>query len=107
MDDALNEYKKQRDLYFESVRVSCLPYFNDDRPLTSVTRIEMVVNEPMGISLLKRIRAAAANNGFVDHVDAPYLLTLEFRGWNEKGQEMSKEETEPVSYTHLTLPTKA
>ena len=96
MDKALNEYKKQRDLYFESVKLNSLPPFNEDRPLTSVTRIEMVVNEPMGISLLKRLRAAAANNGYADHVDAPYMLTLEFRGWNEKGQEMSKEEATPL-----------
>ena len=50
----------------------------------------------MGITLLKRLRTAAANNGFADHVDAPYLLTLEFRGWNEKGQEMSKEQSTPL-----------
>ena len=96
MDEAVNEYKKHRDLYFESVRLNSLPPFNEDRPLTSVTRIEMVINEPMGITLLKRLRAAAANNGFADHVDAPYLLTLEFRGWNEKGQEMSKEQSTPL-----------
>ena len=109
MDEALNEYKKQRDLYFESVRVNSLPPFNEDRPLSSVTKIEMVINEPMGISLLKRLRAAAANNGYADHVDAPYMLTLEFRGWNEKGQEISKDQTAllkrviPVKIVNLQL----
>ncbi len=79
------EFRKNNDMYFRSVEMNCLPPHNDERRLTSVTKIYMEIVEPWGITLLERIKAAAANNGYLDHLDAVYLLTLNFVGWDEKG----------------------
>ena len=38
------------------------------------------------ITLIEKIKAAAANNGFLDHLDAPYMLTVEFKGFDEDGK---------------------
>ncbi len=80
------EFQKNNDMYFKNVEMNSIPGLNEERRMTSVTKIQMEIVEPWGITLLERIRAAAANNGYLDHLDAPYMLTIDFAGWDEKGQ---------------------
>ena len=76
---------RNRDLYIRSVTANSVPGFNEKRRLTSVTDISMEIIEPSGITLLERLRGAAINNGYIDHLDAPFLLTIEFTGYDELG----------------------
>ena len=46
----------------------------------------MELSEPMGISLYEKLRGAAVANGFRDHLDAPFLLTLDFIGMDTQGK---------------------
>ena len=77
---------KNRDLYIRNVIMNGVPGLNEKRRLTSVTQMTMEIVEPAGITLLERVRGAAVNNGFLDHLDAPYLLTVEFKGFDELGK---------------------
>jgi hypothetical protein len=90
MRDALGrsstEFLKNNDLYFKNVEMVSVPGLNAKRRLTSVTNIKIELVEPSGITLLEKIKAAAANNGFLDHLDAPYMLTIEFKGFDENGK---------------------
>ena len=54
----------------------------------------MEIIEPAGITLLERIRGAAVNNGYLDHLDAPFLLTIDFKGFDEQGRPASQRFTE-------------
>jgi hypothetical protein len=92
MDDAQAVLAQGRDLYFNSVRMENIPSLNERRRLTSVTSVEMEITEPMGISLLDKIRGAAANCNFLDHINAPYLLTMEFKGYDELGNIISEKD---------------
>ena len=76
---------RNRDMYIKSVMMNSIPGLNEKRRLTSVTQIDMEIVEPAGITLLERVRAAAINNGFLDHLDAPFLLTIDFQGFDEFG----------------------
>lgn len=106
LQDALNrstlEFIKNNDLYFKNVEMTSIPGLNDKRRLTSVTNIRMELVEPSGITLLEKIKAAAANNGFLDHLDAPYMLTVEFKGFDENGKPL-KEKSE---YIKRVIPIK-
>ena len=82
-NDVLNE---NRDIYFQSVNVETVHSFNPERRSAAVGKIKMVLNEPSGVTLLDKLRAASFNCGYKDHVDAPYLLSLEFRGFDENGK---------------------
>ena len=93
LGEASRTFKKDRDLYFKSVEMTSVPGLNDKRRLTSVTNIRMELVEPSGLTLLEKIKAAAFNNGFLDHLDAPYMLTIEFKGFDENGREI-KEKTD-------------
>jgi hypothetical protein len=88
--DALNrsttEFQKNNDLYFRNVEMTSIPGLNEKRRLTSVTNIKMELVEPSGITLLEKIKGAAAANGFLDHLDAPYMLTIEFKGFDDHGK---------------------
>jgi len=102
-------FKRDRDLYFKEVTLNAIPGLNEKRRLTSVTQITMTIIEPAGITLFERMRAAAANNGYLDHLDAPYLLTVEFAGFDELGNhppDIKKERLKrviPVKMTNMEL----
>ena len=85
-----------RDLYIRSVTMNSIPGLNDKRRLTSVTQISMEIVEPAGITLLERIRAAAINNGYLDHLDAPFLLTIDFKGFDEQGRPASAKDSKSM-----------
>jgi hypothetical protein len=74
------------DFFFESVNINTVPSASNDRRLTAVTNIDMIIHEPLGLSLIQVIRGAAANAGFIDHVDAPYLITIDYKGFDENGK---------------------
>ena len=88
--DALNrsttEFLKNNDLFFRNVEMTSIPGLNEKRRLTSVTNIKIELVEPSGITLLEKIKGAAAANGFLDHLDAPYMLTIEFKGFDDHGK---------------------
>jgi len=85
---------KNRDLYIRNVTMNSVPGLNDKRRLTSVTQISMEIIEPSGITLLERIRGAAINNGYLDHLDAPFLLTIDFKGFDELGRPASAKDSQ-------------
>tara|TARA_B100001093_G_scaffold24952_1_gene22023 strand:+ start:698 stop:2947 length:2250 start_codon:yes stop_codon:yes gene_type:complete len=85
---------KNRDLYIRNVTMNSVPGLNDKRRLTSVTQISIEIVEPSGITLLERIRGAAINNGYLDHLDAPFLLTIDFKGFDEQGRPASAKDSQ-------------
>ena len=89
LDKSQATLNKNRDIYFKNVNMTAIPGPNDKRRLTGVTQIKMEMIEPAGISLLEKIRGAAFNNGYLDHMDAPFLLTMNFAGFDELGKPIS------------------
>ena len=94
---------RNRDLYFRSVSLTSIPGLNEKRRLTSVTNITMEIVEPAGVTLLERIRGAAINNGYLDHLDAPYLLTVDFKGFDELGQVTSDKQAKAANMDNLKI----
>ena len=78
--------RKGHDIYFEKVVINGIHAPNEDKKLMNYTNIEFELSEPMGVTLYEKLRAAAGNCGYVDHLDAPFLLTLEFVGQDSKGR---------------------
>ena len=109
LDKSRKTYKKDRDMYFQTVNMNAIPGLNEKRRLTSVTQIDMTIIEPAGITLFERLRAAAANNNYLDHIDAPYLLTVEFTGFDELGKVLSTEQKKsmkrviPIKLTQVEM----
>jgi len=102
-------FKKDRDLYFRSVELKAVNGPNEQRRLTSVNLITMTIIEPAGITLFERLKAAAFNNGSFDHIDQPYLLTVEFKGFKADGTEVNQKDTKtmkrviPIKLTNIQM----
>ena len=94
IDKSRNTLSANRDMYIRNVTMNSIPGLNDKRRLTSVTQMTIDIVEPAGITLLERIRGAAINNGYLDHLDAPFLLTIDFKGFDEMGRPASTKDSQ-------------
>lgn len=75
------------DLYIDDVQILTLIGNNPDTKFTTVLNVEFTVTEPYSMGMfLENLTAAAKKKGFDNHISAPYLLTLEFVGWDSQGQ---------------------
>lgn len=77
--------RRGHDIFFEKVTMTAVHRPNEQRKMMNFTKLDIEMHEPYGVTLFEKLRAAAFNNNFRDHIDAPYLLTLEFRGYDNLG----------------------
>ena len=83
--DSVEVLKKGRDIFFEEVNLLSTVGPSEERGLADFVKMEFKLHEPFGISFVEKMRAAARLQGYKDHLDAPMLLTIEFKGFDENG----------------------
>ena len=86
--DSISILKRSHDMFIENVNILSTVGPNAERNLANFTKMEFEVHEPYGITLIEKVRAATALNGFRDYQDAPLLLTIEFKAFDELGQRL-------------------
>jgi hypothetical protein len=84
--DSISILKRSHDMFIENVNIISTVSPNAERNLANFTKMEFEVHEPYGITLIEKVRAATALNGFQDYQDAPLLLTIEFKGFDDRGR---------------------
>ena len=77
--------RRNHDIFFENVNILSTIGPNAERNLSNFTKMEFELHEPYGITFIEKVRAATFINGFRDYQDAPLLLTIQFRGFDENG----------------------
>tara|TARA_B100001113_G_scaffold49346_1_gene35717 strand:+ start:8582 stop:11374 length:2793 start_codon:yes stop_codon:yes gene_type:complete len=95
--------RENHDIYFERVNIEGVHAPNEDRKLMNFTKIEFELSEPFGVTLYEKLRGAANNCGYLDHMDAPFLLTLEFVGYDSKGNPIRSIEGVSKKYYPIKL----
>jgi hypothetical protein len=83
--DSVRILEQGRDIFFENVNVLSTVGPSEERGLADFARMEFKLHEPYGISFIEKVRAATRLNGYKDYQDAPLLLTIEFKGFDENG----------------------
>jgi len=78
--------RRNHDVFIEDVNMLSTIGPNNDRNLANFTKMTFKVHEPYSITLIEKIRAATFVNGYLDYQDAPLLLTIEFKGFDENGR---------------------
>ena len=76
---------RNHDIFFENVNITSTVSPNAERNTMSFTKMELELHEPFGITFIEKVRAAAYESGYIDYQDAPYLLTIEWKGFDENG----------------------
>ena len=77
--------RRNHDIFFEEVVITSVHTPNEERSLMNFTKMEFELHEPYGTTLIEKCRAAAFNCGYLDHLDAPFLLTIEWKGYDSNG----------------------
>ena len=88
-------------MFIENVNILSTVGPNAERNLANFTKMEFEVHEPYGITLIEKVRAATALNGFQDYQDAPLLLTIEFKGFDEQARPLSGIQQAPTYGWHI------
>jgi len=86
---SVNLLKDGKDIFFENINILSTVGPNAERGLANFTKMEFELHEPFGVSLTEKIRAAAFVNGYENHIEAPLLLTMEFKGSDDQGKPVS------------------
>ena len=84
--NSIDVLKNGRDIFFEEVNLLSTVGPSEERGLADFVKMDFKLHEPFGISFVEKMRAAARLNDYVDHLDAPMLLTIEFKGFDENGR---------------------
>ena len=98
--------KKGRDIFIEEVNMLSTVGPGEERGLADFVKMTFKLHEPYGISFIEKVRGAARINGYKDHLDAPMLLTIEFKGFDENGIAVKDEATVrkiPILITRVEL----
>jgi hypothetical protein len=83
--DSIGILDRAHDLFIENVNMISTVGPNTERSLGNFTKMEFEVHEPFGITFIEKVRAATAINKYLDYQDAPLLLTIEFKGNDDRG----------------------
>ena len=89
--DSINILSRGHDVFFENINMLSTVGPNAERNLANFTKMEFQIHEPYGVTFVEKIRAATALNGYDDYQDAPLLLTIEFKGFDENGKPLNAE----------------
>ena len=89
--DSINILSRGHDVFFENVNMLSTVGPNAERNLANFTKMEFQIHEPYGVTFVEKVRAATALNGYDDYQDAPLLLTIEFKGFDENGKPLNAE----------------
>ncbi len=85
--DSINLLGRAHDIFIENVNLLSTVGPSEERSLADFVSMEFKIHEPFGITFIEKVRAATRLNGFRDYQDAPLLLTIEFRGFDENGKQ--------------------
>ena len=87
--DSFGILTRNHDIFFENVNITSTVGPNTERNLANFTKMEFELHEPYGVTFIEKIRGAAFNNGYEDYQAAPFLLTIEWKGFDDNGKPLA------------------
>jgi hypothetical protein len=84
--DSINILRRGHDIFFENVNLLSTVSPSEERSLADFVKMEFKLHEPYSVTFIEKVRAATRVNGYRDYQDAPLLLTIEFKGFDENGK---------------------
>jgi len=83
----LHEANGKVEYYIDDVNIETIVAGNDGSRSTNATSIDFKIIEPYSMGLfLQALQVSALRAGYPSYIEAPYLLSVEFKGYNDAGQ---------------------
>jgi len=99
--DALGKEPGNLEYFIDDVNIRAIVSPSRRSGLSQATKIEFTVNEPYSMGLfLQAMQAAALQANFANYLEAPYMLELDFIGWDDEGNAV------PVENANKKIPLK-
>lgn len=73
------------DFYFDDLNISTYVAPNTHNRNTNSISLRFKIIEPYGLSLIERLVITAKEAGIKNYIDAPYMLQIDFFGYDDKG----------------------
>lgn len=90
------------DFFIDDLVIDGYASFSNDHGNTTNTTLEFTVIEPYSMGMfMQAVHVAALNQGYKNWREAPYLLSIEFRGNTENGQMVKVPNTTKFITCHL------
>ena len=95
--------------FIEDVEIEAIMSSNQDTKQTNATTMRFQIHEPYSMGMLLEtlaVSALATEDGRSNYLDAPYVLILEFKGYNDAGQVITVPYTKrffPIKITNLSF----
>lgn len=93
--------------YIDDIEISSIIVPNPKTKQTNATSLRFTVSEPYSMGMfLQTLQIAAVTAGHKNYIDAPYLLTVEFKGYDDNGNIVPAPNTRrlfPLKFTNVTF----
>ena len=85
------ESKGKVEYYIDNVDINCLITPSEKYKQSNAFQIDFEIMEPYSMGLfLQALQVAALRCGHKNYLEAPYVLSVDFKGWNDNGINVSK-----------------
>ena len=85
------EQEGRLEYFIDNVTIDSIVGLNPKTKQSNATRIDFKVSEPYSMGLfLQTIQVASAQAGYSNYLEAPFVLSVEFKGWDVEGNQVNK-----------------
>ena len=93
--------------YIDDVNIMTIVGTNPRTGSSNAVKIDFQITEPYSMGMfLQALQVASIRSGHKNYLEAPWVLSLEFKGWNNDGVAISKPGTRrifPLKFTNITF----
>ena len=99
------ESKGKVEYYIDNVDINCIITPSEKYKQSNAFQIDFEIMEPYSMGLfLQALQVAALRCGHKNYLEAPYVLSVDFKGWNDNGINVSKPNLRrifPLSFVNI------
>lgn len=93
--------------YIDDVEIQSIVGFNPNTGQSNAVGIEFKVTEPYSMGMfLQALQVASIRSGHKNYLEAPWVLSVEFKGWDQNGNAINKPGTRrifPLKLVNITF----
>lgn len=103
----LYETGGKTEYFIDDIEIQSIIAPNDGTRLTNATSIDFKITEPYSMgNFLQALQVAALSSGHKNYIEAPYVLIIQFMGWDDFGRPITVPNTRrviPLKFVNVTF----